>query len=100
MSRKEYLQYRNSSRTGNVRQEGEYTVYEYRLQEATIWATEEVCLSYADLAGTIGAIGPPASGHVRQMFFGFPTVFSVPGEGTIRAINIREHEVSDSYFEG
>ncbi|NND72836.1 MAG: M4 family metallopeptidase [Rhodothermales bacterium] len=99
-TRKEYLEYRNEARTGRTREEGEYTVYEHRMQEATVWSTEEVCLSFADLAGTIGAFGPSGSSGARQMFFGFPTEFTVPGEGSIRVLDIQEHPVSDSYFGG
>lgn len=99
-TRKEYIEYRNSKRTGNYRQEGDYRVYEHRLEEATIWATEEVCLSWGDLAATILTTSGSSRDNMRQLFFGFPTEFSIPGEGSVRVINLREHDVPDSYFRG
>lgn len=98
MKRKEYVEYRNRHRTGQRREMGEYTIHEYRMDRATIWATEDVCMDMTDW-GAILTMRPTGMAEAaRQTFFGFPVRFEVPGEGVVWIENLREHEVDDSYF--
>ena len=92
MKRKEYVQYRNAHRTGQTGQMGDYTTYEYQMDQATIWATEDVCMDMTDWSAIL-TLRP-----ARQTFFGFPVRFEVPGKGVVSIENLSEHKVDDQYF--
>ena len=99
MSRKDYVAYRNEHRTGQTREIGEYTAYEYRLEGGTIWATEDVCMDITDFGALLMARPSGLGEAMRQVFFGFPVRMEANGEVGFWIENIREHEVDDGYFQ-
>ncbi|MGD8319610.1 MAG: M4 family metallopeptidase [Gemmatimonadota bacterium] len=136
LTRKEYLAYRNAARTGRTWKRAGYTVSEYAMEEVqemrslfraaaywgfedpdyeffsntVIYATEDICLSFADLGRIRMAFDPGVDRIARQMLFGFPLVIKESGEaertedwwkrveGSLVIDNIREGPVPDRYF--
>lgn len=99
MSRREYLEYRKRHRTGQTRRLGEFTAYEYRLDDGVVWSTEDVCMDFTDL-GALLMLRPPGLGaSMRQVFFGFPVRMEQAGEGAFWVENLKAHEVDDRYFQ-
>lgn len=99
MSRKDYVAYRNEHRTGETRDIGDYTAYEYRLEGGTVWATEDVCMDITDFGALLMARPSGLGEAMRQVFFGFPVRMEANGEVGFWIENIREHEVADRYFQ-
>lgn len=96
-NRKEYIAYRNQHKTGKTKEVDGYLAQEYVLQGTRFWATEDVCLSLADLGGTIVSFSQSVKDNNRTTFFGLPIEIYYD-DITIWIDGIKEHPVDDSYF--
>ena len=98
MTRRQYLEYREQHRTGRTGKLGEYDTHEYRMDDTTIWTTEDVCLNLTDYGGVMMRRTATTADDMRQVFFGFPVRWERAGQRGMWIENLREHTVDDRVF--
>tara|TARA_R110002072_G_scaffold149458_1_gene297306 strand:- start:2248 stop:4542 length:2295 start_codon:yes stop_codon:yes gene_type:complete len=96
-TRKEYTAYKNQHKTGNVKEVEGYRANEYVLEGTRFWATEDVCLSLADLGGTLSTYSQSIKDNNRAAFFGFPIEMYYEGS-KIWIDSIKEEPIDNSFF--
>ena len=97
VNRKEYIAYRDEHKTGNTKEIEGYFAQEYVLEGTRFWATEDVCLSLADLSSTISSYSQSIKDNNRAAFFGLPIEMYYEND-KIWIDTIKEEPVDDSYF--
>ncbi len=76
-----------------------YATWEYALPEGTFWATEQVCLSLADVFSVTRRFTDATRDLGRDIFLGFPMRMDA-ADGYWYIENLEERPISDACFSG
>ncbi len=99
ISREEYRARRDNLRTGRRQAMNGYNAWEYALPDGTSWATEELCLSLADVFSIATRFTEGMRELGRDIFLGFPMRME-SAEGYWYIDNLEQRPISDDYFIG